>query len=93
MIENPCGFVGYNATKTFSGVYSPPCTRALPGSTFSKETTFTFVGTGKPAECSKTITRLFNSTCPYNGQCGFNGVYQPPLPAGKMFNVRTLSLC
>ncbi|XP_065828062.1 ectonucleoside triphosphate diphosphohydrolase 1-like [Oscarella lobularis] len=86
VIENPCGFVGYNATKTFSGVYSPPCTRALPGSTFSKETTFTFVGTGKPAECSKTITRLFNSTCPYNGQCGFNGVYQPPLPAGKMFN-------
>uniref|UniRef100_A0AAY4ACP5 Ectonucleoside triphosphate diphosphohydrolase 8 n=1 Tax=Denticeps clupeoides TaxID=299321 RepID=A0AAY4ACP5_9TELE len=77
-INHPCYHLGYNQTLTMGDLYNSPCVNKPTG--FDPSTNLTFVGTGEPNQCSNLMLNIINvSTCSLSPDCGFNGVYQPPV--------------
>lgn len=79
-IVNPCGPQGKTITEHYSDVFEAPCTRDSSEKPVSKNTNFTFRGSGNITECTVVTHQLFdfNQSCPYK-TCSFNGTYQPPV--------------
>ncbi|XP_056006617.1 ectonucleoside triphosphate diphosphohydrolase 1-like isoform X2 [Ostrea edulis] len=78
-LTNPCGLQGNTLQENYSNIFEAPCTRESAQHPISKNSTFTFTGSGNITQCVETVRELFgfNQTCPYSSSCSFNGTYQP----------------
>uniref|UniRef100_A0A8B9L721 Ectonucleoside triphosphate diphosphohydrolase 8 n=1 Tax=Astyanax mexicanus TaxID=7994 RepID=A0A8B9L721_ASTMX len=77
-VNHPCYHTGYNLTITLGNLYDSPCVeKPVP---FNPSAKVTFVGTGDSALCLSSFRNVVNlSDCALSPDCGFNGVYQPPV--------------
>ncbi|KAL6457905.1 hypothetical protein MHYP_G00331350 [Metynnis hypsauchen] len=77
-VIHPCYHSGYNLTVALSDLYDSPCvSKPVP---FDPSLKVTFVGSGNSQQCSSVMNNLVNqSNCALFPDCGFNGVYQPPV--------------
>lgn len=77
-VTHPCYHTGFNLTMTLADLYDSPCV-TKPGS-IDPGKPVTFTGSGDPERCQSLIHNIVNVTeCPFSPDCGFNGVYQPPV--------------
>ncbi|XP_076125286.1 ectonucleoside triphosphate diphosphohydrolase 8 [Alosa pseudoharengus] len=77
-IMHPCYHTGFNLTLTLGDLYDSPCV-SKPGNT-DPDKSVTFSGMSDPNQCQSLIQKIVNiSECAYSPDCGFNGVYQPPV--------------
>uniref|UniRef100_A0AAR2IZ99 Ectonucleoside triphosphate diphosphohydrolase 8 n=1 Tax=Pygocentrus nattereri TaxID=42514 RepID=A0AAR2IZ99_PYGNA len=78
VVFHPCYPSGYNLTVALGNLYDSPCvSKPVP---FDPSLTVTFMGSGNSQECSSEMNKLVNlSNCALFPDCGFNGVYQPPV--------------
>ncbi|XP_035634147.1 ectonucleoside triphosphate diphosphohydrolase 8-like isoform X1 [Oncorhynchus keta] len=82
-VNHPCYHLGDNLTLTLGDLYDSPCV-ARP-MTFDPASVVTFTGTSEPLQCLKQIKNITNlDACSLAPDCGFNGVYQPPV-SGNFF--------
>ncbi|XP_021465977.2 ectonucleoside triphosphate diphosphohydrolase 8 isoform X2 [Oncorhynchus mykiss] len=82
-VKHPCYHLGYNLTLTLGDLYDSPCV-ARP-MTFDPASEVTFTGTSEPLRCLNQMKNIMNLTdCSLAPDCGFNGVYQPPV-SGDFF--------
>ncbi|TVK90548.1 Ectonucleoside triphosphate diphosphohydrolase 8 [Bagarius yarrelli] len=78
VIKHPCFHIGYNLTVKLSDIYNSPCVN--PPTPYDPLAQVTFLGTGNSALCMSMIENIVNITnCTLYPDCGFNGVYQPPV--------------
>ncbi|XP_012670444.2 ectonucleoside triphosphate diphosphohydrolase 8 [Clupea harengus] len=78
IVMHPCYHTGFNLTLTLGDLYDSPCV-SKPGN-IDPEKSVTFSGTSDPDQCLNLIRFVVNITeCPHSPDCGFNGVYQPPV--------------
>lgn len=77
-IDHPCYHKGYNLTLKLRDIYDSPCVdKPTP---FDPLVQVTFSGTGDSANCMSLIEKIVNVTkCSLYPDCGFGGVYQPPI--------------
>ncbi|XP_072540650.1 ectonucleoside triphosphate diphosphohydrolase 8 [Salminus brasiliensis] len=77
-VNHPCYHSGYNLTLTLGNLYDSPCVeKPVP---FDPSVKVTFLGTGDSEQCLSAIRNVVNlSHCALYPDCGFNGVYQPPV--------------
>ncbi|NP_001002379.2 ectonucleoside triphosphate diphosphohydrolase 8 isoform X1 [Danio rerio] len=77
-ISHPCYHKGYNLNLTLAELYNSPC--VVPPSSFNPKDTILFKGTGNSSLCLSLIENIVNLTgCALSPDCGFNGIYQPPV--------------
>ncbi|XP_060774435.1 ectonucleoside triphosphate diphosphohydrolase 8 [Neoarius graeffei] len=78
VIDHPCYHKGYNLTLKLGDIYDSPCVdKPTP---FDPLAQVTFSGTGDSANCTSLIEKIVNVTkCSLYPDCGFGGVYQPPI--------------
>lgn len=69
---------------TSHGRYINPC---IPSGCILDIPEGNFIGTGNPSECKVLIDDLLGLylPCEYDGECSFNGKYQPPIDVMKRF--------
>ncbi|KAF4079205.1 hypothetical protein AMELA_G00190170 [Ameiurus melas] len=78
VIDHPCYHKGYNLTVKLGDIYDSPCV-AKP-TPYDPSVQVTFSGTGDSARCISLIEKIVNVTnCSLSPDCGFDGVYQPPV--------------
>ncbi|XP_066936720.1 ectonucleoside triphosphate diphosphohydrolase 1-like [Clytia hemisphaerica] len=89
-IMNPCGFQGYNVSKTYTDLFEVPCVKGdfaqeLFGqsinpdlSSMNATDSFTFVGTGDFDACKQQVESMFKKNCTHSS-CGTLDAYQPDL--------------
>ncbi|KAL2090965.1 hypothetical protein ACEWY4_013228 [Coilia grayii] len=78
IVIHPCYHTGFNLTLTMRELYDSPCV-TKPGN-IDPGKSVTFFGSSDPERCLSLIQNIVNVTeCPYSPDCGFNGVYQPPI--------------
>ncbi|KAI4892748.1 hypothetical protein NFI96_032306 [Prochilodus magdalenae] len=77
-ISHPCYHSGYNLMVTLGDIYNSPCVdKPVP---FNSSLKVTFIGTGNSEQCLSLMSNLLNlSDCALYPDCGFDGVYQPPV--------------
>ncbi|XP_023852736.1 ectonucleoside triphosphate diphosphohydrolase 8 [Salvelinus sp. IW2-2015] len=86
-VKHPCYHLGYNLTLTLGDLYDSPCV-ARPV-TFDPASEVIFTGTSEPLQCLNQMKNIMNLTaCSLAPDCGFNGVYQPPV-SGDFFAFST----
>lgn len=77
-IMHPCYHTGFNLTLTLGDLYDSPCV-SKPGN-IDPDKSVTFSGMSDPNKCQSLIEKIVNiSECAHGSECGFNGVYQPPV--------------
>lgn len=77
-VRHPCYHSGYEGTLSLAPVFESPCVHAPTPPDLPQN--LTVEGTGNPRACISAIQDLFNfSSCEGQGNCSFNGVYQPPV--------------
>ncbi|XP_067221945.1 ectonucleoside triphosphate diphosphohydrolase 8-like [Chanodichthys erythropterus] len=82
-ISHPCYPKGYLLKVTMAELYNSPCVEKP--SNFNSSATVTFSGTGSSSLCLSSFENVVNlSDCAFSSDCGFNGVYQPPV-SGEFF--------
>ncbi|XP_045078975.1 ectonucleoside triphosphate diphosphohydrolase 8-like isoform X1 [Coregonus clupeaformis] len=82
-VNHPCYHLGDNLTLTLGDLYDSPC--VAKSVTFNPASVVTFTGTSEPLQCLNQIKNIMNlSACSLAPDCGFNGVYQPPV-SGNFF--------
>ncbi|KAM9482771.1 ectonucleoside triphosphate diphosphohydrolase 8 isoform 1-T1 [Clarias gariepinus] len=78
VIDHPCYHRGYNLTLKLGDIYDSPC--VVKPTPYDPLVKVTFSGTGDSALCISLIEKIVNVTnCSLYPDCGFNGVYQPPV--------------
>ncbi|ROL54700.1 Ectonucleoside triphosphate diphosphohydrolase 8 [Anabarilius grahami] len=78
VISHPCYPKGYILSVTLAELYNSPCVEKP--SNFISNATATFSGTGNSSLCLSSFGNIVNvSSCAFSSDCGFNGVYQPPV--------------
>ncbi|XP_050967800.1 ectonucleoside triphosphate diphosphohydrolase 8 [Labeo rohita] len=78
VISHPCYHVGYSLNLTLNDLYNSPC--VVKPSNFNPKATVLFSGTSNSSLCLSLMENIVNLTdCAYSPDCGFNGVYQPPV--------------
>ncbi|XP_023556100.1 ectonucleoside triphosphate diphosphohydrolase 8 isoform X4 [Octodon degus] len=77
LLRHPCYHSGYRTTLPMATLSESPCVHTVtpldPTQNLSVE------GMGNPGACVMAIRKLFNFSCQDQGDCAFNGAYQPPL--------------
>ncbi|KAM6980726.1 ectonucleoside triphosphate diphosphohydrolase 8 [Aplochiton taeniatus] len=77
-VHHPCYHLGYNLTLTMGELYASPCVTKPAG--FDPIRKFTFTGSGDSQMCLSEVKSIINLTnCSFAPNCGFDGVYQPPV--------------
>ncbi|XP_051719187.1 ectonucleoside triphosphate diphosphohydrolase 8-like [Ctenopharyngodon idella] len=77
-ISHPCYPKGYIVNVTLAELYNSPCVEKPIN--FNPNDKVTFSGTGNSSLCLSSIENIINLTdCALSPDCGFNGVYQPPV--------------
>ncbi|KAI5628388.1 ectonucleoside triphosphate diphosphohydrolase 8 [Silurus asotus] len=77
-VNNPCYHKGYNLTLKLGDIYDSPC--VVKPTPYDPLAQITFLGTGDSALCMSLIEKVVDVTnCSFYPDCGFNGVYQPPV--------------
>uniref|UniRef100_A0A8C2YNY6 Ectonucleoside triphosphate diphosphohydrolase 8 n=1 Tax=Chinchilla lanigera TaxID=34839 RepID=A0A8C2YNY6_CHILA len=77
LVRHPCYHSGYQTTLPLATLSESPCVHtAAP---LDPTQNLTVEGTGNPGACVAAIHGLFNFSCQDQGDCAFNGVYQPPV--------------
>ncbi|XP_056607602.1 ectonucleoside triphosphate diphosphohydrolase 8 [Triplophysa dalaica] len=78
VIDHPCYHKGYKFNVTLDDLYNSPCVEKP--NNFVPTTTITFTGTSNSSLCRSLMEDIVNVTgCKFSPDCGFNGVYQPPV--------------
>ncbi|KAL1276053.1 hypothetical protein QQF64_035676 [Cirrhinus molitorella] len=78
VISHPCYHNGYILNVTWAELYNSPCVDTP--NNYNPTATVSFSGTGNPSLCLSLIENIVNLTdCALSPDCGFNGVYQPPV--------------
>lgn len=89
-VKHPCYHLGYNLTLTLGDLYDSPCV-ARPV-TFNPASEVTFTGTSEPLRCLNQMKNIMNLTaCSLAPDCGFNGVYQPPVSGNFFVSIHPIS--
>uniref|UniRef100_A0A4W4F059 Ectonucleoside triphosphate diphosphohydrolase 8 n=1 Tax=Electrophorus electricus TaxID=8005 RepID=A0A4W4F059_ELEEL len=78
VVQHPCYHRNYSLTLKLGELYNSPCVvKPLP---FDPALKVTFLGTGDSQLCLSLMKSIINLTdCSFYPDCGFNGVYQPPV--------------
>nr|VZI14642.1 unnamed protein product [Spirometra erinaceieuropaei] len=92
-LSSPCHLNGYEFNLSTTEVFLHSCVDSqLATSTFKRSIKkpeglpeyLKVIGTGRPEECRRLVSSLFDfTTCKYSS-CSFNDVYQPPI-SGKFY--------
>ncbi|XP_062854200.1 ectonucleoside triphosphate diphosphohydrolase 8 [Trichomycterus rosablanca] len=78
IISHPCYHVGYNLTLKLGDIYDSPC--VVKPTPFDSSLNVTFSGTGNSKLCLSLMEEILNVTnCNFYPDCGFDGIYQPPV--------------
>ncbi|KAK3557370.1 hypothetical protein QTP70_026537, partial [Hemibagrus guttatus] len=78
VINHPCYHRGYNLTVKLGDIYNSPC--VVKPTPYDPSTQVIFLGTGDSALCTSLLENIINVTnCSLYPDCGFDGVYQPPV--------------
>uniref|UniRef100_S4RR44 Uncharacterized protein n=1 Tax=Petromyzon marinus TaxID=7757 RepID=S4RR44_PETMA len=78
-VNNPCYPTLYSVAYNLSFIYDSPCTSDARPANYDPNQSVTFRGTANPAECSNTISSIFNFSACSSPNCTFDGVWQPPV--------------
>ncbi|XP_076870569.1 ectonucleoside triphosphate diphosphohydrolase 8 [Brachyhypopomus gauderio] len=77
VVQHPCYHRNYILTLNLGDLYNSPCVvKPVP---FDPALKVTFIGTGDSQLCLSLMTNIINLTDCFYPDCGFNGVYQPPV--------------
>uniref|UniRef100_S4RD95 Ectonucleoside triphosphate diphosphohydrolase 2 n=1 Tax=Petromyzon marinus TaxID=7757 RepID=S4RD95_PETMA len=79
LVDNPCYPTLYSVAYNLSFIYDSPCTSDARPANYDPNQSVTFRGTANPAECSNTISSIFNFSACSSPNCTFDGVWQPPV--------------
>nr|XP_023422152.1 ectonucleoside triphosphate diphosphohydrolase 8 isoform X3 [Cavia porcellus] len=77
LLRHPCYHSGYQTTLPLATLSESPCIHTAEP--LDPTQNLTVEGTGNPGACVAAIRGLFNFSCQDEGDCAFNGVYQPPV--------------
>ncbi|TRY55046.1 hypothetical protein DNTS_003651 [Danionella cerebrum] len=78
VINHPCYHQGYSLNISLGELYNSPC--VVQPNNFNPKGALLFQGTGNASLCYSLMENIVNVTgCASSPDCGFNGVYQPPV--------------